>query len=156
MQIILPFFLEESCDENVSSLSTKEKRKFSKSAIELRKYINKTDSSSTGRSPEHGNFCKRTESNFISRVRHPERYLSVSQRTQTFFMNLKSRLAQARSKGRKKDGFGMSLTNPGNNESDYAADYSSEHSRSSSATQSPARHYLNNSGKFFETLIPNR
>jgi len=87
----------------------------------------------------------------------------VAQRTHTFFATLKSRWARSRSKERKKSkdtGSVQSqdagqLKNLGV-ESDYAADYSSEHSRSSSATQSPARHCLNRPGErlFFLTDIP--
>ncbi|KAL7303315.1 hypothetical protein TKK_0004505 [Trichogramma kaykai] len=95
---------------------------------------------------------------------HHHRHISVAQRTHSFFASLKSKWMASRAKertGSKRgskdplagDSPGTSSTSPhrqhhyhhhGHQDSDYAADYSSaDHSRSSSATQSPARHLLN-------------
>lgn len=114
-------------------------RQKSKSADELRDNGDKTDSSSAGPSPKH--VAGRQNSGVIQRLRHHHRHLSMAQKTHTFFAILKARWrSKERHKSKDKDG-------GGNAESDYAADYSSEHSKSSSATQSPARHYLSHPGE---------
>ncbi|XP_017885909.1 multiple C2 and transmembrane domain-containing protein isoform X3 [Ceratina calcarata] len=117
--------------EERSRLNLNGSRQLSKSATELR---NNENSSSPSRRGEQAS---------PSVVHHHRRHgTSVAQRTHTFFATLKSRWARNRSKERKKSkDAGIVLAQ--NVESDYAADYSSEHSKSSSATQSPARHYLN-------------
>ncbi|CAB0038912.1 unnamed protein product [Trichogramma brassicae] len=91
---------------------------------------------------------------------HHHRHISVAQRTHSFFASLKSKWMASRAKERNGkrgskdllagDSPGTSSTSPHgqrhahHQDSDYAADYSSaDHSRSSSATQSPARHLLN-------------
>ncbi|KAL0120550.1 hypothetical protein PUN28_008335 [Cardiocondyla obscurior] len=128
-----------------SRLNLNGSRQLSKSATELR------DSQIANSSPSRRGDGS-GESGIVHHHRH-HRHLgtaSVAQRTHTFFATLKSRWARSRSKERKKSKDAGSLQsqdasqlkNPGA-ESDYAADYSSEHSRSSSATQSPARHCLN-------------
>ncbi|XP_012229757.1 multiple C2 and transmembrane domain-containing protein isoform X7 [Linepithema humile] len=127
-----------------SRLNLNGSRQLSKSATELR------DSDIANSSPS-----RRGDGSGDSGVVHHHRHhrhgtVSVAQRTHTFFATLKSRWARSRSKERKKSKDAGSVQsqdagqfkNPGV-ESDYTADYSSEHSRSSSATQSPARHCLN-------------
>ncbi|XP_046427273.1 multiple C2 and transmembrane domain-containing protein isoform X3 [Neodiprion fabricii] len=111
-----------------SRLNLNGSRHLSRSATELR--------------PNNGSPIHQSHSPVVhQRHRHP---VSVAQRTQTFFATLKSRWSRSRSKERKKlRDAGYHLQDAGKNESDYAADYSSEHSHSSSATQSPARHYHN-------------
>ncbi|XP_029160500.1 multiple C2 and transmembrane domain-containing protein isoform X4 [Nylanderia fulva] len=128
-----------------SRLNLNGSRQISRSATELR------DSEIANRSPSRRDDGS-GESSVIHHHRHHRHHgtISVAQRTHTFFATLKSRWARSRSKERKKSKDASSvqsqdagqLKNPGV-ESDYAADYSSEHSRSSSATQSPARHCLN-------------
>ncbi|XP_011699942.1 PREDICTED: multiple C2 and transmembrane domain-containing protein 1 isoform X6 [Wasmannia auropunctata] len=116
-------------------------RQLSKSATELRdsEIANSSPSRRGDGSGESG----------IVHHRHHRHHGTVAQRTHTFFATLKSRWARSRSKERKKSkdaGSVLSQDASQKNlgvESDYAADYSSEHSRSSSATQSPARHCLN-------------
>ncbi|XP_025988343.1 multiple C2 and transmembrane domain-containing protein isoform X6 [Solenopsis invicta] len=123
-----------------SRLNLNGSRQLSKSATELR------DSEKAGSGQGDGS----GESGIVHHHRHHRHHgtVSVAQRTHTFFATLKSRWARSRSKERKKSKDAGSvqdssqLKNPGI-ESDYAADYSSEHSRSSSATASPARHCLN-------------
>ncbi|XP_011861896.1 PREDICTED: multiple C2 and transmembrane domain-containing protein 1 [Vollenhovia emeryi] len=126
-----------------SRLNLNGSRQLSKSATELR------DSEIANSSPSRRGDGS-GESGIVQHHRHHRHHGSVAQRTHTFFATLKSRWARSRSKERKKSKDAGSvqsqdagqLKNPGA-ESDYAADYSSEHSRSSSATQSPARHCLN-------------
>lgn len=76
----------------------------------------------------------------------------MTQKTHTFFATLRSRWARSKSKERNKSKetsfFRSHESKNVGVESDYAADYSSEHSHSSSATQSPAKHYLDHPGKF--------
>ncbi|XP_025152506.1 multiple C2 and transmembrane domain-containing protein isoform X4 [Harpegnathos saltator] len=130
-----------------SRLNLNGSRQLSKSATELR------DSEIANSSPSRRSGGPSESGSVVHHHRH-HRYhaTSVAQRTHTFFATLKSRWARSRSKERKKSKDAGSvqsqdagqLKNPGV-ESDYAADYSSEHSRSSSATQSPARHCLNHS-----------
>ncbi|XP_011266485.1 multiple C2 and transmembrane domain-containing protein isoform X6 [Camponotus floridanus] len=132
-----------TCTQERSRLNLNGSRQLSKSATELR------DSEIANSSPS-----RRGDGSGESGVHHRHHRhhgtISVAQRTHTFFATLKSRWARSRSKERKKSKDASSvqsqdtsqLKNPGV-ESDYAADYSSEHSRSSSATQSPARHCLN-------------
>lgn len=138
-----------TCAQERSRLNLNGSRQLSKSATELR------DSEIANSSPSRRGDGS-GESGIVHHHRH-HRHLgtaSVAQRTHTFFATLKSRWARSRSKERKKskDASGVlsqdasQLKNPGA-ESDYAADYSSEHSRSSSATQSPARHCLNRPGE---------
>lgn len=131
-----------------SRLNLNGSRQLSKSATELR------DSDIANSSPSRRGDVS-GESGIVHHHRHHRHHgTSVAQRTHTFFATLKSRWTRSRSKERKKSkdtGSVQSqdasqLKNPGA-ESDYAADYSSEHSRSSSATQSPARHCLNRPGK---------
>ncbi|KAL6422907.1 hypothetical protein ACFW04_010433 [Cataglyphis niger] len=131
-----------TCTPERSRLNLNGSRQFSKSATELRD--NEIANSSPSRRDDGSG-----ESGIIHHHRHHRHGpASVAQRTHVFFATLKSRWARSRSKERKKskDASGVQdtsqLKNPGI-ESDYAADYSSEHSRSSSATQSPARHCLN-------------
>ncbi|XP_046744360.1 multiple C2 and transmembrane domain-containing protein isoform X3 [Diprion similis] len=115
-----------------SRLNLNGSRHISRSATELR--------------PTNGSPIHHSHSPVVhQRHRHP---VTVAQRTQTFFATLKSRWSRSRSKERKKlreaaAATGYLLQDAGKNESDYAADYSSEHSHSSSATQSPARHCHN-------------
>ncbi|XP_018053592.1 PREDICTED: multiple C2 and transmembrane domain-containing protein 1 isoform X4 [Atta colombica] len=124
-----------------SRLNLNGSRQLSKSATELR------DSEIANSSPSRRGDGS-GESSIIHR--HHRHHGTVAQRTHTFFATLKSRWSRSRSKERKKSKDAGSvqsqdvgqLKNLGI-ESDYAADYSSEHSRSSSATQSPARHCLN-------------
>ncbi|XP_071633776.1 multiple C2 and transmembrane domain-containing protein isoform X6 [Temnothorax longispinosus] len=125
-----------------SRLNLNGSRLLSKSATELR------DSEIANSSPSRRGDGS-GESGIVHHHRHHRHHgASVAQRTHTFFATLKSRWARSRSKERKKSKDAGSaqdasqLKNP-SAESDYAADYSSEHSRSSSATQSPARHCLN-------------
>lgn len=142
-----------SCAQERSRLNLNGSRQLSKSATELR------DSEIANSSPSRRGDGS-GESGIVHHHRH-HRHLgtvSVAQRTHTFFATLKSRWTRSRSKERKKskDGSGVlsqdasQLKNPGA-ESDYAADYSSEHSRSSSATQSPARHCLNRPGERYSS-----
>ncbi|KAI4504174.1 hypothetical protein M0802_000645 [Mischocyttarus mexicanus] len=134
--------------EERSRLNLNGSRQLSKSATELRD--NDIEKLSPSRRGEVGG-----ESGVIHHHRHHRHATSVAQRTHTFFATLKSRWARSRSKERKKSkdggggGVGVTQTQDATTtyktpgiESDYAADYSSEHSRSSSATQSPARHCL--------------
>ncbi|XP_018371642.1 PREDICTED: multiple C2 and transmembrane domain-containing protein 1 isoform X4 [Trachymyrmex cornetzi] len=126
-----------------SRLNLNGSRQLSKSATELRD--NEIANSSPSRRGDGSG-----ESGIIHHHRHHRHHGTVAQRTHTFFATLKSRWSRSRSKERKKSKDAGSvqsqdagqLKNLGV-ESDYAADYSSEHSRSSSATQSPARHCLN-------------
>ncbi|KYQ56897.1 Multiple C2 and transmembrane domain-containing protein 2, partial [Trachymyrmex zeteki] len=126
-----------------SRLNLNGSRQLSKSATELR------DSEIANSSPSRRGDGS-GESGIIHHHRHHRHHGTVAQRTHTFFATLKSRWTRSRSKERKKSKDAGSvqsqdagqLKNLGV-ESDYAADYSSEHSRSSSATQSPARHCLN-------------
>lgn len=127
-----------------SRLNLNGSRQLSKSATELRN-SEISNSSPSRRGDGSG------ESGIIHHHRHHRHHgtVSVAQRTHTFFATLKSRWVRSKSKERKKSKDASvqlqdasQLKNPGA-ESDYAADYSSEHSRSSSATQSPARHCLN-------------
>ncbi|XP_028050440.1 multiple C2 and transmembrane domain-containing protein isoform X4 [Monomorium pharaonis] len=129
-----------TCAQERSRLNLNGSRQLSKSATELRdsEIVNSSPSRRGDGSGESGTVHHR----------HHRHHGTVAQRTHTFFATLKSRWARSRSKERKKSKDAGSvpdasqLKNPGI-ESDYAADYSSEHSRSSSATQSPARHCLN-------------
>lgn len=143
-------FADSSCAQERARLNLNGSRQISKSATELRG-SDTADSSPPGRvdgaADEPGSA--------VHHHRHRRHNTtSVAQRTHTFFATLKSRWARSRSKERKKSrdaGSGQSQDagqpkNPGV-ESDYAADYSSEHSRSSSATQSPARHGLGHPGE---------
>ncbi|XP_011632616.1 multiple C2 and transmembrane domain-containing protein isoform X5 [Pogonomyrmex barbatus] len=127
-----------------SRLNLNGSRQLSKSATELRdsEIVNSSPSRRGDGSAESG----------IVHHRHHRHHgtVSVAQRTHTFFATLKSRWARSRSKERKKSKDAGSVHSQDASlfknpcvESDYAADYSSEHSRSSSATQSPARHCLN-------------
>ncbi|KAF7989203.1 hypothetical protein HCN44_007733 [Aphidius gifuensis] len=71
---------------------------------------------------------------------------SVAQRTHTFFSTLKSRWSRGRTKERKKSKETKGRDSPhkcGIIESDYATDYSSDQSKSSSTTYSPARIIFN-------------
>ena len=137
-------FTGQANTEESSRLHLNGSRQLSRSATELRE----NQSDTPNRSPEHLTRDNAAETD--TRYRH-HRHVSVAQRTHTFFATLKSRWARGRSKERKKSKDGSSshgqdsYRNPGL-ESDYAADYSSEHSRSSSATQSPAKNYLNHPG----------
>ncbi|XP_070165332.1 multiple C2 and transmembrane domain-containing protein isoform X7 [Polyergus mexicanus] len=134
-----------TCIQERSRLNLNGSRQLSKSATELRN--NEITNSSPSRRDDGS-----SGSGIIHHHRHHRHHgpASVAQRTHTFFATLKSRWVRSRSKERKKSKDASSvqsqdtgqLKNPGI-ESDYAADYSSEHSRSSSATQSPARHCLN-------------
>ncbi|XP_016839970.1 multiple C2 and transmembrane domain-containing protein isoform X2 [Nasonia vitripennis] len=135
---------EENRTDDRSRLNLNGSRQLSRSATELRESPKGGESSSAGRSPEHRR-ARTGDSGVIHRLRHQHRHVSVAQRTHEFFATLKSRWVRSRSKERKKSkDAGLLLDSHGKaQESDYAADYSSEHSRSSSATQSPARHYLN-------------
>ncbi|XP_071878084.1 multiple C2 domain and transmembrane region protein isoform X6 [Bombus fervidus] len=117
--------------EERSRLNLNGSRQLSKSATELRN----NDSSSPSR---HG---EQTDSGVVHHHRHHRHGTSVAQRTHIFFATLKSRWGRNRSKERKKSKDAGTTLSHGV-ESDYAADYSSEHSKSSSATQSPARHCL--------------
>ncbi|XP_076286830.1 multiple C2 domain and transmembrane region protein isoform X5 [Lasioglossum baleicum] len=124
--------------EERSRLNLNGSRQLSKSATELRNNDNGSPSR-RGEQPDSGGSHQH---------RHHHRHAtSVAQRTHTFFATLKSRWARSRSKERKKSKDGGNLHTQDASykgvESDYAADYSSEHSKSSSATQSPARHCLN-------------
>ncbi|XP_076248884.1 multiple C2 domain and transmembrane region protein isoform X4 [Calliopsis andreniformis] len=129
--------VDNSRVEERSRLNLNGSRQLSKSATELR---NNDNSSPSRRGEQAG-------SNVTHR--HQRHGTSVAQRTHTFFATLKSRWVRSRSKERKKSkDTGNVLSQDasyksGGVESDYAADYSSEHSKSSSATQSPARHCLN-------------
>ncbi|XP_015436425.1 PREDICTED: multiple C2 and transmembrane domain-containing protein 1 [Dufourea novaeangliae] len=132
--------LDNSRAEERSRLNLNGSRQLSKSATELRN----NDNSSPSR---HG---EQPDSGVVHHHRHHRHAASVAQRTHTFFATLKSRWSRSRSKERKKSkdagtthGQDASCKGTGGAESDYAADYSSEHSKSSSATQSPARHCLN-------------
>ncbi|KZC04883.1 Multiple C2 and transmembrane domain-containing protein 1, partial [Dufourea novaeangliae] len=131
---------DNSRAEERSRLNLNGSRQLSKSATELRN----NDNSSPSR---HG---EQPDSGVVHHHRHHRHAASVAQRTHTFFATLKSRWSRSRSKERKKSkdagtthGQDASCKGTGGAESDYAADYSSEHSKSSSATQSPARHCLN-------------
>ncbi|XP_043290084.1 multiple C2 and transmembrane domain-containing protein isoform X3 [Venturia canescens] len=137
---------DKSRSESRSGLNLNGSRPLSRSATELR--VNKREDSPSlrGRASQ----ASGDNNNRDSSRHHHLRYSSVAQRTQTFFATLKSRWVRGRSKERKKTKDGNVIKDgndsPNRNvgvESDYAADYSSEHSRSSSATQSPARHCLN-------------
>lgn len=132
-------FSENSFVEERSRLNLNGSRQLSKSATELRN----NDSGSPSRRGEQ------VESGVVHHHRHHRHATSVAQRTHIFFATLKSRWGRNRSKERKKSKDGGSVLPHGGIESDYAADYSSEHSKSSSATQSPARHCLNHPGKYF-------
>ncbi|XP_014609439.1 PREDICTED: multiple C2 and transmembrane domain-containing protein 1 isoform X4 [Polistes canadensis] len=143
----------DNTTEERSRLNLNGSRQLSKSATELRD--NDIEKLSPSRRGEVVG-----ESGVIHHHRHHRHATSVAQRTHTFFATLKSRWARSRSKERKKSkdgggggggGLGVPSTQEATTtttyktpgiESDYAADYSSEHSRSSSATQSPARHCL--------------
>ncbi|XP_076385507.1 multiple C2 domain and transmembrane region protein isoform X4 [Megachile rotundata] len=131
--------VDNSRVEERSRLNLNGSRQLSKSATELRN----NDSGSPSRRGEQG------ESSVVHHHRHHRHATSVAQRTHTFFATLKSRWARSRSKERKKSKDAGNLLSQdaafrtAGVESDYAADYSSEHSKSSSATQSPARHCLN-------------
>ncbi|KAL2735223.1 multiple C2 and transmembrane domain-containing protein isoform X1 [Vespula squamosa] len=133
----------DNTTEERSRLNLNGSRQLSKSATELRD--NEIEKLSPSRRGEVGG-----ESGVIHHHRHHRHATSVAQRTHTFFATLKSRWSRSRSKERKKskDGSGVPPTQEATTfktpgiESDYTADYSSEHSRSSSATQSPARHCL--------------
>ncbi|XP_033354846.1 multiple C2 and transmembrane domain-containing protein isoform X2 [Bombus vosnesenskii] len=114
-----------------SRLNLNGSRQLSKSATELRN----NDSSSPSRRGEQA------DSGVVHHHRHHRHATSVAQRTHIFFATLKSRWGRNRSKERKKSKDAGTTLSHGV-ESDYAADYSSEHSKSSSATQSPARHCL--------------
>ncbi|XP_011057570.1 PREDICTED: multiple C2 and transmembrane domain-containing protein 1 isoform X5 [Acromyrmex echinatior] len=138
-----PIPTSNTISQERSRLNLNGSRQLSKSATELR------DSEIANSSPSRrGNGSG--ESGIIHHHRHHRHHGTVAQRTHTFFATLKSRWSRSRSKERKKSKDAGSvqsqdagqLKNLGV-ESDYAADYSSEHSRSSSATQSPARHCLN-------------
>ncbi|KAK1125388.1 hypothetical protein K0M31_005757 [Melipona bicolor] len=124
--------VDSSLVEERSRLNLNGSRQLSKSATELRN----NDSSSPSRRGEQ------TDSGVVHHHRHHRHATSVAQRTHIFFATLKSRWSRNRSKERKKSKDAGIVLSQGI-ESDYAADYSSEHSKSSSATQSPARHYLN-------------
>ncbi|XP_020710174.2 multiple C2 and transmembrane domain-containing protein isoform X3 [Athalia rosae] len=122
--------------EDRSRLNLNGSRQLSRSATELR--------------PKNGSPSHNLHGHNPSVVHHSHRHhISVAQRTHTFFATLKSRWSRGRSKERKKSrdhipaSQDVSKNNAAGMESDYAADYSSEHSHSSSATQSPARHYHN-------------
>ncbi|XP_068981000.1 multiple C2 and transmembrane domain-containing protein isoform X8 [Bombus flavifrons] len=117
--------------EERSRLNLNGSRQLSKSATELRN----NDSSSPSRRGEQA------DSGVVHHHRHHRHATSVAQRTHIFFATLKSRWGRNRSKERKKSKDAGTTLSHGV-ESDYAADYSSEHSKSSSATQSPARHCL--------------
>jgi hypothetical protein len=128
-------------------------RQLSRSATELRESSNNDNSSSAGPSPKH-RLAYTGVSEVVQHIRQQNRHISVAQRTHTFFATLKSRWTRSHSKERKKiKDAGVLLDSHGkassNQESDYAADYSSEHSRSSSATHSPAKHYLNHFGMIY-------
>ncbi|XP_031826652.1 multiple C2 domain and transmembrane region protein isoform X3 [Nomia melanderi] len=130
---------ENSRVEERSRLNLNGSRQLSKSATELRN----NDNSSPSRRGEQA------DSGVAHQHRQHRHATSVAQRTHTFFATLKSRWARSRSKERKKSKDAGNLHSQDASyrsagvESDYAADYSSEHSKSSSATQSPARHCLN-------------
>ncbi|XP_053994551.1 multiple C2 and transmembrane domain-containing protein isoform X5 [Hylaeus volcanicus] len=125
--------------EERSRLNLNGSRQLSKSATELRN----NDSGSPSRRGEQA------ESSVVHHHRQHRHGASVAQRTHTFFATLKSRWARSRSKERKKSKDAGNVVPQDSSyktagvESDYGADYSSEHSKSSSATQSPARHCLN-------------
>lgn len=131
-------FSDNSFVEERSRLNLNGSRQLSKSATELRN----NDSGSPSRRGEQ------VESGVVHHHRHHRHATSVAQRTHIFFATLKSRWGRNRSKERKKSRDGGSGLPHGGIESDYAADYSSEHSKSSSATQSPARHCLNHPGTY--------
>ncbi|XP_011503510.1 PREDICTED: multiple C2 and transmembrane domain-containing protein 1 [Ceratosolen solmsi marchali] len=138
---------EESFLKDCSRLNVNSSRKLSRSATELRDNINNENSSSIGPSPEHRLVCTATS----EIVQQQHRHISVAQRTHTFFTTLKSRWHGNRSKDRKKTKDADILLDLQGNcsinqESDYTADYSSEQSRSSSTTHSPARHYFSHFG----------
>ncbi|XP_076679201.1 multiple C2 domain and transmembrane region protein isoform X5 [Andrena cerasifolii] len=130
--------VDHSRVEERSRLNLNGSRQLSKSATELRN----NDNSSPSRHGEQSG-------SGVVHHRHHRHATSVAQRTHTFFATLKSRWARSRSKERKKSKDAGNVHSQdasykaGGIESDYAADYSSEHSKSSSATQSPARHGLN-------------
>lgn len=153
-KICLWIACSDNTTEERSRLNLNGSRQLSKSATELRD--NDIEKLSPSRRGEVVG-----ESGVIHHHRHHRHATSVAQRTHTFFATLKSRWARSRSKERKKSkdgsggggggGLGVPSTQEATTtttyktpgiESDYAADYSSEHSRSSSATQSPARHCL--------------
>ncbi|XP_023248407.1 multiple C2 and transmembrane domain-containing protein [Copidosoma floridanum] len=143
-------------DPSGARLNLNGSRQLSRSATELRERSRKSggESSSAGRSPEHRRVRTTTSSSaggsaehgVLQRLRQQHRHISVAQRTHTFFATLKSHWVKSRAKDSRKktrDPADYKAGSGSNQDSDYAADYSSEHSRSSSATQSPARHYLN-------------
>ncbi|XP_063988122.1 multiple C2 and transmembrane domain-containing protein isoform X1 [Diachasmimorpha longicaudata] len=125
---------DQSTKADKSHLNLNGKRQLSRSATELRA----NDEDPTNRP------ASSTEHRRSHHQPHPHHrpVVSVAQRTHTFFATLKSRWVRGRSKERKKAKDSNLQDSPhrsGGIESDYAADYSSEHSRSSSATHSPAR-----------------
>ncbi|KAK0093353.1 hypothetical protein PV326_013754 [Microctonus aethiopoides] len=127
--------------EDRSRLNLNGNRPLSRSATELR--ANNDDTSST-----RAQSAQSTSQHRHSNVQQHHRHVSVAQRTHTFFATLKSRWVRGRSKERKKTKESSANTQDspyrsGGLESDYAADYSSEHSPSSSATHSPAKIILN-------------
>ncbi|KAK0169078.1 hypothetical protein PV327_002824 [Microctonus hyperodae] len=127
--------------EDRSRLNLNGNRPLSRSATELR--ANNDDTSSS-----RAQSAQSTSQHRHSNVQQHHRHVSVAQRTHTFFATLKSRWVRGRSKERKKTKESSANTQDspyrsGGLESDYAADYSSEHSPSSSATHSPAKIILN-------------
>ncbi|XP_051162976.1 multiple C2 and transmembrane domain-containing protein isoform X1 [Leptopilina boulardi] len=131
---------EQACEPNIedkSRLNFNGSRQISKSATELRN----NESDSSNKSPIH-----RIQNEKEITTSHQHRHASVAQKTHIFFATLKNRWTRSKSKERKKSKeSSIFLSQDSKNigvESDYAADYSSEHSHSSSATQSPAKHYL--------------
>ncbi|KAJ8678416.1 hypothetical protein QAD02_014203 [Eretmocerus hayati] len=136
-------------------------RGLSRSATELRTKpraasgSDGTDGIGASSSPQHHG--RRAETGVFQRLRQQHKHLGVAQRTQSFFATLRarwvgcSRMAKERKHRSNKEMHEIEH----NLESDYAADYSSatEYSRSSSATHSPARHYLSHPVCSFEVFI---
>ncbi|CAG5087763.1 Similar to Mctp: Multiple C2 and transmembrane domain-containing protein (Drosophila melanogaster) [Cotesia congregata] len=130
---------EQGQEEDRSHLNLNGNRQLSRSATELR--VN-NEELSTGRASS-AQPSQHRHSHVQQHHHHHRHVASVAQRTQTFFATLKNRWARARSKERKKAKDAHDSTHSVGVESDYAADYSSEHSKSSSTTHSPAKIALN-------------
>ncbi|XP_074094466.1 multiple C2 domain and transmembrane region protein isoform X1 [Cotesia typhae] len=130
---------EQGQEEDRSRLNLNGNRQLSRSATELR--VN-NEELSTGRASS-AQPSQHRHSHVQQHHHHHRHVASVAQRTQTFFATLKNRWARARSKERKKAKDAHDSTHSVGVESDYAADYSSEHSKSSSTTHSPAKIALN-------------
>ncbi|XP_034940363.1 multiple C2 and transmembrane domain-containing protein isoform X2 [Chelonus insularis] len=133
---------EQAQADDRSRLNLNGNRQLSRSATELRA---NNDNASSSRTQSAQPSSQHRHSHVLHHHRH---VASVAQRTHTFFATLKSRWVRGRSKERRKckEMPSNPQDSPHRNvgvESDYAADYSSEHSKSSSATHSPAKITLN-------------